>query len=204
MESLDPTLYSVLQSLYQNNGRKSWNMYPENNGSICIKIRFNGRGIGSSESSIKQKSDSKIKRNMDRAKNWKENLDNKCEPKSAKRHRSEMSSDKSDSIKTIENFRNCEESCDDPLDLTLDQDLSSVGCTPIQTSSDLVSETETASLTHSLGRPQTGRHMDPPDISVPHQYSQLVGIRSPSVPSQGVDVCCSWSASSSMSMGGLP
>ena len=136
MESLDPTLYSVLQSLYENNGRKSWNMYPENNGSICLKIRFNGRGVGSSESSIKQKPDSKIKRNFSRAGNWKKTSIDICEPKPAKRNRSDMSSVICDSSEKVENLRNCTRICDDRIELNLDQDLSSVDCTPIKTTPD--------------------------------------------------------------------
>ena len=142
MESLDPTLYEVLQSLYKNNGRKSWNMYPENNDSICLKIRFNGRGIGSTESNIKQKSPSKVRRNFNRAAKLKESTSEFCEPKPAKRNRSELSPDICYSSE-IENPRNCAEPNEDP---SLDHDLSSVDCTPIKTLNDsqLVDSAETS------------------------------------------------------------
>ena len=67
MESQDPTLYSIMQSLYKNNGRKSWNMHPENSGDIVLKIRFNGHDAGS-----KQKPNSKVKKNMIRSDKWKQ------------------------------------------------------------------------------------------------------------------------------------
>ena len=129
MESLDPTLYSVLQSLYENNGRKSWNMYPENNGSICLKIRFNGRGVGSSEENIRHKSASKVKRNFNRAKNYKDIVTENSDSRPAKRNRSDLSPDMYQSIE-IEKPRNCTEPYVDHQAFTLDHNLSPVGCAP--------------------------------------------------------------------------
>ena len=137
MESLDPTLYSMLQSLYENNGRKSWNMYPENNGSICLKIRFNGHGVGSSEDTTKHKPVSKVRRNMNRSNKWKDTptTDIQCEIKPSKRNRLDLSPDQFQGSNKIENSRNCAEPCENHRNFnSLDLDLSSVDCTPLKTS----------------------------------------------------------------------
>ena len=152
MESLDPTLYSVLQSLYENNGRKSWNMYPENNGSICLKIRFNGRGVGSSEENIRHKSASKVKRNFNRAKNYKDIVTENSDSRPAKRNRSDLSPDMYQSIE-IEKPRNCTEPYVDHQAFTLDHNLSPVGCAPnITDQSPLVN---CAEITTPLGNLET-------------------------------------------------
>ena len=135
MESLDPTLHSILLSLYQNNGRKSWNLYPESSGSICLKIRFNGQGVGSSVDSTKpkHKPESKIRRNMNRSNKWKETtLDSQCKSNPAKRNRLELSPDH-DVLFEIENSRNCAEPFEKFQTSSLDDILPSVDCIPLKT-----------------------------------------------------------------------
>ena len=126
MELQDPTLYSILQSLYKNNGRKSWNMHPENSGDIVLKIRFNGHDIGS-----KQIPNSKVKRNMIRSDKWKQR--NHCDPKPAMRNCLDLSPENISESNGIENPRNCDDPCENQMPYSLDHDLSTVDCAPPKT-----------------------------------------------------------------------
>ena len=121
MELQDPTLYSILQSLYKNNGRKSWNMHPENSGDIVLKIRFNGHDVGS-----KQKPNSKVKKNMIRSDKWKQR--NQCDSNPSKRNCLDLSPENISETDGIEKPRNCDDPCEKQLPYILDHDLSTVDC----------------------------------------------------------------------------
>ena len=168
MQSLDPTLNLFLDSLCTKNGLKSWNIYPESSGSICVKIRFNGQNGGSLESrTSKEKSQSKTNRNFIRAQRWKENENH--ETKHLERSQPENTCGLH---AIIENPRNCSEnfSENDPISSHKSYaDLSTVQCSSrnnsvMETSQkELVSQ---ASLTNSSEESVTHSATDREDPNI--------------------------------------
>ena len=80
MDTLDPTLVLNFNSLSQENGLKTWNLQPEFGGTLCVRIRFNGKDGGPPVSQMDSKlalQNSKTKHNFNRAQKWKLNQDNR-------------------------------------------------------------------------------------------------------------------------------
>ena len=151
MDTLDPTLVSLLDSLCKKNGLKSWNIHPEFSGSVCVKIRFNGQDGGSHTNGNKQNSVSKTKHNFKRAKKWKLNQADECEFKPTQQNYCEaepMMNDKS-SIDIPRNQQNviCKQ---DPVRDLFDS-LSVINCTSNQA--------ETSATTPHVNQAETKTHV---------------------------------------------
>ena len=77
MDTLDPTLVLILNTLSKENGLKTWNLQPEFGGTLCVRIRFNGKDGGSPATQMDGNfPNSKTKHNFNRAHKWKLNQAN--------------------------------------------------------------------------------------------------------------------------------
>ena len=79
MDTLDPTLVLILNTLSKENGLKTWNLQPEFGGTLCVRIRFNGKDGGSPVAQMDGNlalQNSKTKHNFNRAQKWKLNQAN--------------------------------------------------------------------------------------------------------------------------------
>ena len=169
MDSLDPILTSILDSLVKKCGCKGWNINRENSGLICLKIRFDDRKNGSQEFIPSGKN----KRNYRRAAAWRSSLENDCEPKkSVKRSRVEASSKSNEDIEF-------------PRDLCCDSVIEPIPCLHASKVQNVSSEEETCEFVNCESDAEPPK-LSQPDIIAPTHSTpiepEIKTIPDPSLP----------------------